>query len=284
VSQKEKISQFTGVTGTTQAKAREFLQASQWNVEVAINNYYSGNFVAPTLAVTTNSAKGGGKSGVYRRVENTMIFRSLIAGYLIFSPVLLLSTDQPSLAKTFQSYKADGEQVIQAEGIMRLLDAIGLDPLDPVVLVLCYHMEAATQGVFTQEEFERGFTALRCRSVDELKSKVSTLKASMKDDNTFKKVYNYCYGFSCTNGQKILQLDTAVAMWRLLFADRAWPHLDAWLNFLETNHKRAVSKDTWSLFLDFTRHVRPDFSNYDLEGGAWPYLFDEFVEKMKEKQ
>lgn len=31
------------------------------------------------------------------------------------------------------------------------------------------------------------------------------------------------------------------------------------------------------------QQIKPDFSNYD-ESAAWPYLLDEFVEYMKEKQ
>lgn len=85
-------------------------------------------------------------------------------------------------------------------------------------------------------------------------------------------------------GQKCLQLDTAVAMWQLLFCeDRAWPFIDDWCEFLQKLHNRAISRDTWTQLLDFSRTVKPDFSNFD-SAGAWPYLMDEFVDWMKEQK
>lgn len=63
---------------------------------------------------------------------------------------------------------------------------------------------------------------------------------------------------SCTDarrrsekGQKIVQLDVALAMWDLLAPALAWPHMAAWQDFLRTHHKRAVSRDTWNQLYEF---------------------------------
>jgi hypothetical protein len=45
-------------------------------------------------------------------------------------------------------------------------------------------------------------------------------------------VYRYAFGFATEKGQKSLALDTAFAMWRLLFDDGKWPLLDHWCDFL----------------------------------------------------
>lgn len=89
--------------------------------------------------------------------------------------------------------------------------------------------------------------------------------------------------------QSAAALDTALAFWDLLM-----PHsptfegsaaggtftqhqLDLWKRFLtETTNGRAVSKDTWSLFLDFTRDIDPTFESHDFDA-AWPSLIDGFV-------
>lgn len=36
--------------------------------------------------------------------------------------------------------------------------------------------------------------------------------------------------------------------------------------------------------VEFTREVRSDLSDYDADGGAWPLLFDEFVEDYKSRK
>ena len=66
-------------------------------------------------------------------------------------------------------------------------------------------------------------------------------------------VYNYAYMFSREKGQKCVQLDMAIGMWQLLFTQRPWPLLDAWCSFLQTHHKHAISKDTWTQLLDFIK-------------------------------
>ncbi|KAF2308976.1 hypothetical protein GH714_026507 [Hevea brasiliensis] len=82
-------------------------------------------------------------------------------------------------------------------------------------------------------------------------------------------------------GQKSLALDTAIGMWQLLFAEKQWPLVDHWCQFLQARHNKAISRDTWSQLLEFTKTVDFTLSNYDVDG-AWPHLIDEFVEYMNE--
>lgn len=70
-------------------------------------------------------------------------------------------------------------------------------------------------------------------------------------------------------------------MWRLLFAERLWPLVESWCQFLQAKHNKAISKDTWAQLLEFSKTIDPTLSNYDAEG-AWPYLIDEFVEYLRE--
>lgn len=54
--------------------------------------------------------------------------------------------------------------------------------------------------------------------------------------------------------------------------------LDLWKKFLlEKGNGRAISKDTWMLFLDFTDEIDANFKTHDFDA-AWPSQIDEFVE------
>jgi DCN1-like protein 1/2 len=98
----------------------------------------------------------------------------------------------------------------------------------------------------------------------------------------FHEIYNFAFGWAKEKGQKSLALDTAIGMWQLLFAEREWPLVTHWCDFLQDRHNKAISKDTWAQLLEFSRMVDPVLSNYDAEG-AWPYLIDEFVEYLYDK-
>jgi len=170
-----------------------------------------------------------------------------------------------------------------ADGIGRLCDDLEVDPADIVLLVISWHMSAATMCEYTKQEFVSGLTSLGCDSLVKLKALLPILKLELEDDVKFREIYNYAFLFSREKGQKCLQLETATAMWQLLFSCRPWNLIDSWCEFLQKNHNRAISKDTWTQLLDFVNVIDDDFSNFD-ENGAWPYLIDEFVEFVKEQR
>ena len=50
-----------------------------------------------------------------------------------------------------------GEREITEEGVGQFFEDLGVDPLDPVTLVISYHMDAKTMGEYTKTEFRQGF-------------------------------------------------------------------------------------------------------------------------------
>lgn len=89
-----------------------------------------------------------------------------------------------------------------------------------------------------------------------------------QDDAFFKKVYLYTFQCARTPPQKSLQLDVASAYWSLLLAGRFDEHLPSWLEFIEKEYKKAISKDMWNCMYDFVQLAKKDstLGNYDVNG------------------
>mmetsp|Transcript_6970 Transcript_6970/g.14617 ORF Transcript_6970/g.14617 Transcript_6970/m.14617 type:complete len:186 (-) Transcript_6970:205-762(-) len=175
------------------------------------------------------------------------------------------------------------EDLVMAAGIAKLCEDLGVDPTDPITLVISRYMGAAVMGEYTKEEFFRGFQRLNCDSVKALKKKLPALRNELDDATKFKDIYEFSFGFSREKGQKSLLLDTAIGMWQLLFGIYKWPLCDQWCDFVAECHKKAITKDTWVQLFEFAKQFGSDLSAYD-ENGAWPYLIDEFVEWHNEKK
>ncbi|KAK4398759.1 DCN1-like protein [Sesamum angolense] len=147
-------------------------------------------------------------------------------------------------------------------------------------------------------------------TVEQLKEKIPFMRSELEDSHKFRQIYNFAFDWSqdkvawlvkCTNAfswlkifhvnselylvsmrrQKALPLDTALEMWKLLFAQKKWPLLDDWIQFLQEKHDKAISQDLWSHTLEFAMTVDTSLSNYD-PAGAWPCVMDDFVEYLTE--
>ncbi|KAG2447128.1 hypothetical protein HYH02_007874 [Chlamydomonas schloesseri] len=248
-AQKAMLSEFRSATGASDKVGLECLAEAQFDVEKAVDHFF-----------TSGAADQAGSRGGRRAAE-----------------------------ALYRRYKEPGEEHIGVDGVQRFCEDLGVEPADIVMLVISYHMGAAVMCEYSQEEFVSGLVKLGAETLARLRAKLPELRASLAKPDTFRAVYAFAYDFSREKGQKCVQLDSAVGMWRLLLESphagpNAWPLVEDWVGFLEARHaNRAIAKDTWQQLLDFIRSVKPDFSNFD-ENSAWPYLLDEFVEHMREKR
>ncbi|TQD90911.1 hypothetical protein C1H46_023514 [Malus baccata] len=196
-------------------------------------------------------------------------------------PQLQTHTDSRHLEELYNRYKDPRADMILVDGISLLCNDLQVDPQDIVMLVVSWHMKAATMCEFSKQEFVDGLESLGIDSLDKFREKIPFMRSELKDEQKFREMYNFAFGWAKEKGQKSLALDTAIGMWQLLFAEKQWPYVEHWCQFLQARHNKAISRDTWSQLLEFARAVDSSLSNYDAEG-AWPYLIDEFVEYLKE--
>ncbi|OAY79177.1 DCN1-like protein 2 [Ananas comosus] len=196
-------------------------------------------------------------------------------------PQIRAVTDSRRLEELYNRYKDPYVDMITVDGISLLCEDLQVDPQDIVMLVISWHMKAAIMCEFSRQEFIGGLQSLGIDSIEKFREKLPALRAELKDEQKFHEIYNFAFSWAKEKGQKSLQLDTAIGMWQLLFAEKHWPFVDYWCQFLQAKHNKAISRDTWSQLLEFVKTMDPQLSNYE-EDSAWPYLIDEFVEYLTE--
>ncbi|XP_034049852.1 DCN1-like protein 3 [Thalassophryne amazonica] len=196
------------------------------------------------------------------------------------------------LEELFCCYKDEQEDAILEEGMERFCNDLCVDPAEFRVLVLAWKFQAVTMCRFTRKEFIEGCRAIRADSLEGICSRFPSMLLEAQGEESFKDLYRFTFqfGLDADEGQRSLQREIAIALWRLVFTQDTPAILERWLDFLAENPSgiRGISRDTWNMFLNFTQAIGPDLSNYS-EDEAWPSLFDTFVEwelehRKKEEQ
>lgn len=191
------------------------------------------------------------------------------------------------IEELFCCYKDEQEDAILEEGMERFCNDLCVDPAEFRVLVLAWKFQAATMCKFTRKEFVEGCKAIQADSLEGICSRFSCMLVDARGEENFKDLYRFTFqfGLDAEEGQRSLQREIAIALWRLVFTQDTPAILERWLDFLAENPSsiRGISRDTWNMFLNFTQAIGPDLSNYS-EDEAWPSLFDTFVEWELERR
>ncbi|XP_006821813.1 DCN1-like protein 3 [Saccoglossus kowalevskii] len=229
------------------------------------------------------------QNGSHKRLEKTKMppirktSNGVDSGRRSFVPKTECS--ESKINRLFDHYKDEDEDCILAEGTEKFCHDLCVDPTEFIVLVLACKFQAATMCQFTRKEFLYGCKSLKVDSIKGIQTKFPEMLEEVQNEAKFKDLYRFTFtfGLDMDGGQRSLPCDIAIPLWKLVFSHREPAILERWINFLQENQIRGISKDTWNMFLNFTEVVGADFTGYD-DSEAWPSLFDDFVEYELEKE
>jgi len=185
-----------------------------------------------------------------------------------------------SLDELFDTYK-DPEERIGPNGVEVLCNDMQISPDSLTALVLAWQLNAAEMGYFTREEFVGGMELLKSYDLHTLRNKILKLETEVQSNTgLFTDLYKFAFGFCCDRAnKKSADIDVAASMLELVLPNG--PHTKRFSEFLrQTKSYKVINKDQWACFLEFSRNVKKDLSNYD-NSEAWPLLIDEFVEFIR---
>jgi hypothetical protein len=194
---------------------------------------------------------------------------------------------KPKTEELFCQYA--GVEDIEAEeigpnGVMKFISDLQIKAEDIISLVLAWHFDAKRAGYFSKAEFISGMEKLKCTDMKQLRGKLLQLEQEvLNDPKKFEELYKYAFFFSReTDTTKVLDRNTAAEVLQVLMGGR--PHGAAFVRWLRDEAKgyAVLNIDQWTCFLDFSRSVALDFSNFD-DSSAWPLMLDDFARYCKEQ-
>ncbi|GAA5878323.1 hypothetical protein JCM8547_006233 [Rhodosporidiobolus lusitaniae] len=240
--------EFVEITGASTADASRFLKGSSWQLDAAVDAFY--NDPRASFKASTSQSSSG--------------------------------TAVKNLEAMWASYRDEASpDEIGMDGTLKYCQDLAVDPEDVVLFALAWFTKAPTMGRFSRKGWVEAWQSVRADTLSKQQDHVNKLRGQLSDPDTFRRVYNYAFEYAKDEGQKSMQFAIAQELWKVLVPldpASAFPseHLDWWVSFLEEKGGRAVSKDTWNLFLEFVRSIDPAFKLYD-EEAAWPSLIDDYV-------
>jgi len=227
-------------------------------------------------------------------------------------------TPAPSTSKLntlFDKYKDPEGSDITINGTIQMCEDLEVDPEDVVLLAIAYELKSPKMGEWNKKGWVEGWKRIGCDNVADMKNALTRLRNQLGSEyKYFQKVYSHTFDFARSEGARSLGLETAQAYWSLLLpygleqgalshvaaprdddddddddedvemdtSEEGWKseYTEWWFEFLNEKGGKGVSKDTWSMFLDFVRTIDAKFEKYDPEA-AWPSTIDDFVDWAK---
>ncbi|KAL8454567.1 hypothetical protein Emed_000288 [Eimeria media] len=273
------IQQFQDITGCTKKAATDLLRQHNFNLERAIDTFFTLS-AEKRRSLVGNAGEPGPSEGP--------------------API-----DEKKAAAFFEKYavqdtsRCPPESVIKEEGLERLSDDLGAGLDDLFFLIFAFHCGCRTQGVIAKADFIRGLRSLHVDTLQSLKAAVQPLREGLfKDVQQLRKVYSYAFTYSLEPLQKQLPTELAVAYWRLILEPLDWSLFNPFLQYIEdVSGLPSITKDVWLMVLEFVltsqrapgqaetaeENIDRVLQDYE-DDGAWPLVIDNFVEWMRDER
>ncbi|KAG8746677.1 hypothetical protein FRC10_003981 [Ceratobasidium sp. 414] len=181
-------------------------------------------------------------------------------------------------------------------------------------LLVAWSVNAKTLGNITRAEFTDGFGKLRLDTPQKVALMASDLNSLFFDlgiaeqasrmslgnsangtdpydrtqlrsyqhnaDSTYSKFYFFCFTLVKPPQSRNIDMETATAFWSAILAPKYTIANELVAFITEKGTYKAVTKDIWTMVLEFCKSVKADLQGYE-EEAAWPSLLDDFVEWKK---
>jgi hypothetical protein len=99
-----------------------------------------------------------------------------------------------------------------------------------------------------------------------------------------KEFFGFCFQYLKDSiNQKSLETDIVCLVLKNIMGESRSSFTHSFTKFLESSSIKCLNLDQFKMFVDFSCIVRPDFSNYDPKD-AWPTVFDDYVDYMREHE
>ena len=262
-AQSKKAEQFIAVAACSSAQAARLLAHAGWNLEQAIEEFFAN----PPAHIEPPDHQPQPPEALLDALFDDPRFEKAPA--------------KPGLP----------EQVLSQAGLLALLQAAGIPEDDEhSEHLFAWRCGAKRMGALSRDELKRGMRALGAERLEALPPLLARAREGLRDGPSFSTFYQFLYDFVKGPERRTLDVDEALALWRMWIVDNGADHahrpmtlLREFLDWLENVNKEPVTRDLWHQLLIFVCSIDEALEAYD-PNDAWPVRIDEFIDWYKKEK
>lgn len=115
-------------------------------------------------------------------------------------------------------------------------------------------------------------------TIDKMKKKITEWKTSLSDFETFSALYFFVFDYlrgdqknlgiaaNCFAFLLLPAMPETMIAWQILDIGNRWKLWPKWLEFIKSEDRKAITRDTWRELVSFMKQYPNDITNYDPTG------------------